>query len=99
LQKNRSVQLSYAIGVAKPTSVSVDTCGTVIDGFDDDKLSTFVRDNFSLTPNWITKKFGLDKPSEETFLYADVAARGQVGQSDYPWEKLDELAKFEALKS
>jgi S-adenosylmethionine synthetase len=55
-------------------------------------------DNFSLTPRWITKKFGLDKPSEETFLYADVAARGQVGQSDYPWEKLDSLELFESLK-
>ncbi len=98
LSKKAVVQLSYAIGVAKPTSVAVDTCGTVIDGLDDDKLSTFVQDNFSLTPNWITKKFALDKPSEETFLYADVAARGQVGQSDYPWEKLDELEIFEALK-
>lgn len=98
LAKKAIVQLSYAIGVAKPTSVAVDTCGTVIDGLDDDKLSTFVQDNFSLTPNWITKKFALDMPSEETFLYADVAARGQVGQSDYPWEKLDELEKFEALK-
>ena len=98
LAKKAVVQLSYAIGVAKPTSVAVDTCGTVIEGLDDDKLSTFVQDNFALTPNWITKKFALDKPSEETFLYADVAARGQVGQSDYPWEKLDELEKFEALK-
>lgn len=98
LAKKCSVQLSYAIGVAKPTSVSVDTYGTMIDGIDDDKLSTFVSEEFSLTPNWITKKFGLDKPSKETFLYADVAARGQVGQSDYPWEKLDALEIFEKLK-
>jgi S-adenosylmethionine synthetase len=98
LAKKCSVQLSYAIGVAKPTSVAVDTYGTVADGLDDDKLSTFVSENFSLTPNWITAKFGLDKPSEETFLYADVAARGQVGQSDYPWEKLDALEVFKALK-
>ena len=69
-----------------------------VKGINDDMLSTFVMNNFSLTPNWITKKFGLDKPSEKTFLYADVASRGQVGQSDYPWEKLDVLAKFEALK-
>ena len=98
LAKKCSVQLSYAIGVAKPTSVSVDTYGTMSEGLDDDKLSTFVSDNFSLTPNWITNKFGLDKPSAETFLYADVAARGQVGQSDYPWEKLDALDVFEKLK-
>ena len=98
LAKKAVVQMSYAIGVARPTSVAVDTYGTSIDGLDDDKLSQFVLDNFSLTPNWITKKFNLDKPSKETFLYADVAARGQVGQSDYPWEQLDELEKFEALK-
>ena len=98
LAKKCAVQLSYAIGVAKPTSISVDTYGTMITGINDDKLSTFVLDNFSLTPNWITAKFGLDKPSEETFLYADVAARGQVGQSDYPWEKLDSLEIFEKLK-
>ena len=97
LAKKVTVQLSYAIGVAKPTSVSVDSYGTVIDALDDDKLSSFVSENFSLTPNWITKKFNLDQPSAETFLYADVASRGQVGQSDYPWEKLDELEKFEVL--
>jgi len=97
LAKKCVVQLSYAIGVARPTSVAVDTYGTVIDGLDDDKLSTFVMENFPLTPNWITKKFALDRPSSETFLYADVAARGQVGQSDYPWEQLDELDLFKAF--
>jgi len=97
LAKKCSVQLSYAIGVAKPVSVSVDTFGTHTSA-DDDKLSSFVMDKFSLTPRWITEKFGLDKPSSETFLYADVAARGQVGQSDYPWEKLDSLNLFEELK-
>ncbi|MFA5454173.1 MAG: methionine adenosyltransferase [Sulfurimonas sp.] len=98
LAKKALVQISYAIGVARPTSVAVDTYGTVIDGLDDDKLSTFVQESFPLTPNWITRKFNLDYPSKETFLYADVAARGQVGQSDYPWEQLDEVEKFEALK-
>jgi S-adenosylmethionine synthetase len=98
LAKKAIVQISYAIGVAKPTSVSVDTCGTCIEGLNDDILSAFVHDNFSLTPNWITRKFDLDHPSEETFLYADVASRGQVGQSDYPWEKLDSLVLFENLK-
>ena len=97
LAKKCSVQLSYAIGVAKPVSVSVDTFGT-FSSVDDDALSAFVLKTFSLTPRWITEKFGLDKPSEDTFLYADVAARGQVGQSDYPWEKLDSLDIFEALK-
>ena len=97
LAKKCVVQISYAIGVARPTSVAVDTYGTAVEGMDDDKLSTFVMENFPLTPNWITKKFALDKPSKETFLYADVASRGQVGQSDYPWEQLDSMELFEGL--
>ncbi len=97
LAKKCNVQISYAIGVARPTSVCVDTCGTYTLK-NDDELSEFVSKTFSLTPRWITKKFNLDKPSADTFLYADVASRGQVGQSDYPWEQLDELDKFEALK-
>ncbi|MCW1586794.1 methionine adenosyltransferase domain-containing protein, partial [Campylobacter jejuni] len=74
------VQLSYAIGVAKPTSeawivwVQIPVIMMM--------FSDFVMQNFSLTPNWIRDKFHLDKPSKETFLYADVAARGQVGQKD-----------------
>ncbi|WP_320036215.1 methionine adenosyltransferase [Campylobacterota bacterium DY0563] len=90
------VQISYAIGVARPTSVAVDTMGTYTK-IDDDKLSQFVMDEYPLTPRWITEQFNLDNPSEETFLYADVAARGQVGQSDYPWEKLDQVEKFKSL--
>ncbi|MEA3497692.1 MAG: methionine adenosyltransferase [Campylobacterota bacterium] len=97
LAKKCVVQLSYAIGVAKPTSVAVDTYGTFVSK-NDDELSLFVMENYPLTPNWITKKFNLDKPSADTFLYADVAARGQVGQSDYPWEQLDELEKFQELR-
>jgi len=97
LAKKCVVQISYAIGVAKPTSVAVDTYGTVVDGLNDNKLSEFVMQNFPLTPNWITNKFGLDKPSNDTFLYANVAARGQVGQEDYPWERLDNLEMFKSL--
>ena len=96
LAKKCVVQLSYAIGVAKPTSVTIDTMGTYTK-VDDDVLSKFVGDTFPLTPNWITKKFNLDKPSAETFLYADVASRGQVGQSDYPWEQLDSINIFKQM--
>jgi len=96
LAKKAIVQISYAIGVARPTSVSIDTMGTY-SKFDDDKLSKIIMDEYSLTPRWITDKFGLDKPSEETFLYADVASRGQVGQSDYPWEKLDEVDRLKSF--
>ena len=97
LSKKAIVQISYAIGVAKPTSVSIDTMGTTINGIDDNVLSSAIMEYFSLTPRWITKKFGLDKPSADSFTYADVAGRGQVGQSDYPWEQLDELEWFKAL--
>ena len=96
LAKKAIVQISYAIGVARPTSVAVDTMGTYTK-HNDDILSAFVMENFPLTPRWITQKFNLDKPSATTFLYADVAARGQVGQPDYPWEKLDELDKFKNI--
>lgn len=97
LAKKCIVQISYAIGVAKPTSVSVDTMGTHANGVNDDMLSNFVSEHFSLTPRWITNKFGLDKPSKDTFLYAKVAAKGQVGNSKYPWEKLDAVDTFKAL--
>jgi S-adenosylmethionine synthetase len=97
LAKKCIVQLSYAIGVAKPVSISVDTMGTYVEGVSDDILSQFVMDNFPLTPRWITQKFDLDKPKKGHFLYADVAARGQVGQKDYPWEKLDYMNEFKAL--
>jgi S-adenosylmethionine synthetase len=97
LAKKALVQISYAIGVAKPTSVTIDTMGTNISSVNDEMLSTNIAEQFSLTPRWITQKFGLDKPSAETFLYADVAARGQVGQSDYPWEKLDAMDFFQSL--
>jgi len=95
LSKKAIVQLSYAIGVAKPVSVTVDTMGTGT--IDDAELSDYVINNFPLTPRWITEKFGLDKPSKETFLYADVAGRGQVGQEEYPWEKLDAIDIFKKL--
>ncbi|NLC27398.1 MAG: methionine adenosyltransferase [Campylobacteraceae bacterium] len=97
LAKKCIVQLSYAIGLAKPTSISVDTMGTHVGGITDDILSNFVIKSYSLTPRWITEKFALDKPEKSHFLYADVASRGQVGQSDYPWEKLDAMDDFNSL--
>jgi S-adenosylmethionine synthetase len=90
IAKKCLVQISYAIGVAKPTSIAIDCYGTnILENIDDNLLSSYILDNIPLTPKWITKKFGLDKPSNKTFLYSNVAARGQVGQNDYPWEKID----------
>ncbi len=90
------VELAYVIGRAEPLNVTVNSMGTcVCDGIDDEILSRMIADEFPLTPRWITEKFGLDRPSSEHFLYADVAARGQVGYDDYPWERLDMLGWFE----
>jgi len=90
------VQLSYAIGVSKPISVSIDTMGTWTK-LNDDELSELIVNKFSLSPKWIIDEFNLDKPSKDNFLYSDVAGRGQVGQPDYPWEKLTEIEWFKSL--
>lgn len=89
------IQLSYAIGKVMPVSVNVDTMGTGV--VSDDIISNFVKENFRLTPKWIIEKFSLDKPSEDTFLYSEVASQGQVGYSNYPWEKLDKVELFKKL--
>ncbi len=93
------VQISYAIGEAKPISITVDTQGTSKTEMRDDELSQWICESFPLTPKWIKEKFTLDKPSSETFLYADVASKGQVGVKGYPWETLDEIDKFLDLRA
>lgn len=98
IAKKALVEIAYVIGRAKPISVTIDTLGSSLVTLSDELLSERIQAQFALTPAWITEHFGLDKPSKETFLYADVAALGQVGYAKYPWEKLDALAWFEALK-
>jgi len=87
------------IGRAKPISVTIDTLATATTTLSDELLSEKIQAQFPLTPAWITNHFGLDKPSKETFLYADVAARGQVGYDEYPWEQLDALSWFQTLNA
>ena len=84
------IQLSYAIGVAQPTSVMVDTFGT--GKLSDDKLVGIIRENFDLRPAGIIKMLDLRRP-----IYRDTAAYGHFGRTDLdlPWEALD---KVEALK-
>lgn len=98
LAKKALIQLSYVIAETKPSSVTVDTQHTSLTKMKDEELSQLIADKFPLTPRWITEKFGLDRPSEERFLYADIAAKGQIGYPEYPWEKLDELNWFGSLK-
>lgn len=84
------IQLSYAIGVASPTSVRVDTFGT--GKLDDVELVKIIRENFDFRPAGIIKMLDLRRP-----IYKQVAAYGHFGRNDLdlPWEKLD---KVEALK-
>ena len=84
------IQLSYAIGVAHPTSVMVDTFGT--GRVSDQKLVEIVRENFDLRPAGIIKMLDLRRP-----IYKQTAAYGHFGRNDLdlPWEKLD---RVETLK-
>ncbi|MCI9430147.1 MAG: methionine adenosyltransferase [Lachnospiraceae bacterium] len=84
------IQLSYAIGVAQPTSVMVDTFGT--GKVSDEKLVEVIRDNFDLRPAGIIKMLDLRRP-----IYKQTAAYGHFGRDDLnlPWEKTD---KAEELK-
>lgn len=84
------IQLSYAIGVAQPTSIMVDTFGT--GKLSDEKLVEIIRENFDLRPAGIIKMLDLRRP-----IYKQTAAYGHFGRNDLdlPWEKLD---KAEELK-
>ena len=80
------IQLSYAIGVAQPTSIMVDTFGT--GKIHDDKLVDIIRENFDLRPAGIIKMLDLRRP-----IYKQTAAYGHFGRTDLdlPWEKLDKV--------
>lgn len=84
LAKKCEVQIAYAIGVAKPVSVMVDTFGTGV--VSDEKLSAAVCDAVDLRPAAIIKRFDLRRP-----IYKQVAAYGHMGREDLdiPWEKTD----------
>ena len=85
------IQLSYAIGVAHPTSIMVDTFGT--GKLSEEKLVEMIRENFDLRPAGIIKMLDLRRP-----IYKQTAAYGHFGRTDLdlPWEKTD---KAEILKS
>ena len=87
LAEKCEIQLSYAIGVAHPTSVMVDTKGTGVADLDFEKI---VRDNFSLTPDGIIETLDLRHP-----IYKKTAKYGHFGIEGLPWEKTD---KVEDLK-
>ncbi|MBQ8815673.1 MAG: methionine adenosyltransferase [Lachnospiraceae bacterium] len=91
LAKKCEIQLSYAIGVARPTSIMVDTFGTGV--LSDEQLVEIIRKEFDLRPAGIIKMLDLRRP-----IYKATAAYGHFGRNDLnlPWEKLD---KVDVLKA
>ncbi len=90
LAERCEIQLSYAIGVAEPTSISIDSFGT--GKLADDKISELVREHFDLRPKGLVEMLDLKRP-----IYQKTAAYGHFGRedADFTWEKTD---KADALK-
>ena len=92
LADKAEIQLSYAIGVAQPTSINIDTFGT--GKLSEEKLVDIIRENFDLRPAGIIKMLNLRRP-----IYRQTAAYGHFGRNDLnlPWEaldKVDDLKKY-----
>ncbi len=87
LAKKCELQVSYAIGVAKPVSISVNTFGT--GKYDDNKIAQVVNEVFDLRPYGLIKMLDLERP-----IYRQTAAYGHFGRDNFPWEQTD---KVEAL--
>jgi len=86
------VQLAYAIGVAQPVSVRVDSYGTGI--ISDEKMTELLRKTCDLTPGGIIRKLDLRRP-----IYAPTAAVGHFGVEDRPWERTDIAEELKKLAS
>lgn len=89
LAKKCEIQVSYAIGVAKPVSIAVNTFGT--GKYDDNKLADVVNEVFDLRPYGLIKMLDLERP-----IYKPTAAYGHFGRDSFPWEQTD---RVEALIS
>lgn len=91
LAKKCEIQLAYAIGVARPVSVMVDTFGTGT--VEDEKLADVVQEVFDLRPGAIIRKLDLRRP-----IYRQLAAYGHMGREDLdvPWEKVDRVDQLKA---
>lgn len=86
------LQISYAIGVAKPTSIYINTFGTGV--MEDEKLAEFIRENIDLSPESIIQRLDLRKP-----IYKPTACYGHYGRDDLDlsWERLDLVDMFKQL--
>lgn len=92
IAKKCQIELAYAIGVAKPVSIHVDTFGT--GKISDSEITDVIIKNFDLRPAAIIKNFDLRKP-----IYKQTAAYGHFGRNDLdlPWEKLDKVDIFKSV--
>ncbi|HBM80478.1 MAG TPA: methionine adenosyltransferase, partial [Clostridiaceae bacterium] len=90
--KKLEIEAAYAIGVAKPVSIAVDTFGTGI--IDDEKISVIINKLFDLRPAAIIRELDLRRP-----IYKQTAAYGHFGRSDIdlPWEHLDKVDEIKRL--
>ena len=82
LARKVEMQVSYAIGIAKPVSIFINSFGT--GAVTDEKLSEIVAENFDLRPRAIIDKLDLLRP-----VYSATAAYGHFGREEFPWEKTD----------
>jgi len=89
-----TIQVSYAIGVAQPVSINVDTHGSAKHGLDDARIAEFVRRNVDLTPNGIIERLKLRRP-----IFGKTAAYGHFGRAEkeFTWEALDLVKLFEKI--
>lgn len=87
------VQIAYAIGIANPVSVNIQTYGT--EKVAVSKIEETVRQVFDMTPAGIVRTFDLLHPEKNGFKYVETASYGHFGRSQFPWERLD---KVEILK-
>ncbi|WRS31226.1 methionine adenosyltransferase [Actinomycetaceae bacterium MB13-C1-2] len=90
LAKRCEIQLSYAIGSARPVSIAVDTRGTGI--IPDSELSKIVQDTFDLRPRGIIEDLGL--LNTEKIKYQNTAAYGHFGREEFPWESLERVPEL-----
>jgi S-adenosylmethionine synthetase len=89
LAKRCEIQVAYAIGVAKPVSVLIETFGTA--QIDEARIEKAVREVFPLTPKWIISELDLLRP-----IYRKTASGGHFGRPEFPWEKTNRVAELKA---
>jgi S-adenosylmethionine synthetase len=87
-----TVQVSYAIGVARPVSIYINTHDTAKHGLNDAQIQEKAELIFDLRPAAIIKRFSLDKP--QGWSYQETAAYGHFGRDIFPWEKTEEVAEL-----